>query len=192
MLRRITGLAMTLVLALGVIATQTACDKPALIKNARRVSAALKEVAPILTVNGVSTARLNEAITTADGLIAALEGSGTDPATTLEIVSTLISQFNALVAQDVVRITNPATRTIVLVGLAVGNIALRNIADALAEEAANRPVTGGMGASAGRHAAVIRAFRAKPKWRCRNASSGRFAKMDYCKQFPANSVVETY
>lgn len=183
------GLAMVLLVT---IATQTACEKGTLVANAKRVSTALKEAAPILTINGVSTARLTETIATTDALIAQLEGGGTNPATTLETVSTLISQFNALVAQDVVRITNPATRTIVLVGLAVGNIALRNIADALAEEVAKLPATGGMSAGMDHNAAVIRTFRAKPKWRCRNASSGRFAKMDYCKQFPANSVVETY
>ncbi len=188
MRRTATAIGLMVVLAMS-LATQTACDKGTLVANAKRVNSALREVQPILVANGINSNRLTEAMNLSEQLVRAFEAS--DSTNALSLTSELITAFNGLVAQDVVRISNPTTRTIVLVGLAVGNIALRNIADALAEQATNRPMAGPMGAS-GRHAAVVQAFRTKKKWRCRSSITGRFAKMSVCKSDPSHTTVETY
>lgn len=165
-----------------VVITQ-GCDKESALKNSRRANSVLREVVPIFQANGLSTVRLQEAITLSDRLIVALEtgGTGSDP---VALVSALISTFNALVSEDVLKIQNPQTKTIILVSLAIANIALREIANALAEEA---PPT----ARSSRDANVIESFRASPKWRCRDSVSGQFRKMDYCKANPSTSTVET-
>lgn len=186
-LNRIGSLALAAVLSFALV-TQLACNTPDLVKNARRVSTALKAVVPIFSANGIGTMRLAVAIDIADRLITAFETNNN--AAALELTSALITEFNALVSQDVVRITNPATRTIVLVGLAVANIALHQISDALAEQPAG--VLRRADPSSAQKVQTIVAFGQRKNWRCRNASSGKFAPMSFCKQFPANSVVETY
>lgn len=162
-----------------------ACDKASALKNSRRVNSVLREVVPIFQANGLSTVRLQEAIVMSDRLIVALEaGTGGDA---VSIVASLITAFNALVSEDVLKITDPRLKTLLLVSLAVANITLREIADALAEQAPVR--VGAAGPS--RDVLTIEAFRAQPKWRCRDSVSGQFRQMDYCKKNPATTQVET-
>lgn len=161
-----------------------ACDKASALKNSRRVNSVLKETVPIFQANGLNTARLQEAITISDKLILALE-TGTGGDDPVALVSTLITAFNVLVTEDVLKISDARLRTIVLVSLAIANIALKEIANALADEAATRGATRSMG-----QMDTIESFRAQPKWRCVDAA-GATRSMDYCKRNPATATVVT-
>lgn len=159
-----------------------ACDRASALKNSRRVNSVLKETVTIFQANGLNAARLQEAIVISDKLIVALE-AGTGGTDTLALVATLITAFNTLVAEDVLKIADARLRTIVLVSLAVANIALREIADALAEEGAARS-----SAAPSQQVRTIAAFRAQPKWRCVDAG-GAARNMDYCKKNPGVATV---
>lgn len=79
--------------------------------------------------------------------------------------------------------------TRVLVILALADIGLRVFANHYRPDSS---VSSGRPSAAGNvTAAKMRAFKNRPKWRCRDSVSGQFKKMDYCRQFPERSQVET-
>jgi hypothetical protein len=168
------------------VVTQTACPKAdSVAKLAGEVDEALGEVIPIFQANGLSVAKLQEARTYAAKVKSAFEAGEITNA--VQFTSTLISFFQTIVA-EASSIGNSTTRTIVLVGLAVGNIALKRLANKLADEA---PVVRGPMRGAG-PVRTIEEFRKKPNWRCRDSITGQFRKMEVCKANPSTTTVETY
>ena len=163
----------------------TACDKGSMVDNSKIVVSTLNEVLPMFESAGIGSAKVREAVEIGNRLVAAFDANRNAEAVIL--TSSLITAFEGIVI-DTTRISDPTRRTIILVSLAAGNIALHHIADELAK---NAPVvSGGMrGAPAVSKVAV---FKAKKSWRCRSSQTGRFEKMEQCRKFPATTVVETY
>lgn len=175
--------AVPLVMVGGLAVTQTACpESKNLASYAHEVVGVIDDVVPIFQANGLPTARLTQARGIAAKLEIAFRENQSQEA--LALVSALIPVFQQIVGETT-GISNGTTRTIVLVSLAVANVALRRIADKLAEQ----PVPESVSASA--EAQTVAAFRASKKWRCRNSATGRFESMSYCKKNPATSEVET-
>lgn len=165
---------------------QLACPRTRLVVYGRTTADALRETSMILRSAQLSTVRVDQAAEIADRLVAALTAK--DNPTAIEQTTLLITAFQGIVI-EVNLIRHPATRTMVLVALAVANVALHHIAEALAVEGAKIPA-----AARGRVVGtqVVEEFMRRPKWRCRSAKSGRFEKMSFCKANPDLSVVETY
>lgn len=169
--------------------TQTACSPTEMAKQARRVSSGLKKALPYIEKYGISTTRITIGIDVADRLVIAPEKN--DSAGALELTETLINEFNAIIDEDVIKIPDGKTRTIVLVGLEVANAALHFLADGISAEAAKVPV-GDARSGAARQLGTVQQFRRKSSWRCRSSQSGRFMKMDYCKMHPDVSQIDTF
>jgi hypothetical protein len=178
-----------------IVMFQLACPKQSIEevrteagKIAKEVVGGLNDTIPIFQANGLDITQLVRARDYGQQLITALEttdGSGSGP-----LLTSLINTFSGIIASTDV-ISDPRVRTIVLVSLAVANIALRRLADKL-DDAIATVGAGGMGAAAGSaDARTARAFKRRPAWRCRNSQTGRFATMDFCRAYPAISQVET-
>ncbi len=91
---RVTRPILALIIAFSLLSA-LACERSSLIKNARRVSSALKDAVPVFTANSIPVVRLNRAIGIADRLIVAFESSNSEDA--LGLSSALITEFNLLV-----------------------------------------------------------------------------------------------
>ncbi len=109
-----------------------------------------------------------------------------DNAAALSLTSSFITAFEGVIA-DTERISSPQTRTTILVDLSIVDLAIRYIADQLAKDVPR--MSPGMRGAPG--VSKLARYGAKKKWRCRNSQTGRFEKIDHCRQNPATSQVET-
>jgi hypothetical protein len=109
-----------------------------------------------------------------------LEGNGDAS----DVGAELITHFENLIV-DSERITNPLTRTLVLVALGEVNYQIQRLLERI-------DITERMAAMPGaRQTAVARFTQRRKTWRCRNSQTGRFEKMEFCKKHPDVSQVET-
>lgn len=178
------SIAITAVLAL-LIATQSNCSKSKAASYVRTAVSALKDTRTILASNNLPTGKLDLAITAGDAAAAAFSSGATN---SIELASAFITAFEGVVS-DVDVIPNEKLRTMLMVALVVGNIALHALAEILAQdEAANPAIAARVRGSS--NVNPIEEFRRKPNWKCRNASTGRYEKMEFCKANSASSVVE--
>jgi hypothetical protein len=194
-MQRLRSHAVAFLLVAAVVLTQTACPKQSVEeikteagKIAKEVVGGINDTIPIFKANGLDITQLVRARDYGQQLITALEttdGSGSGP-----LLTSLINTFSGIVASTDV-ISNPRTRTIILMSLAVANIALRRLADKLDDIFVSSG--GGQGAAAGmsHDVRVARAFKRRPVWRCRNSQTGQYAKMEFCKAHPDVSQIET-
>jgi hypothetical protein len=167
--------------------TQTACPKPnttELASYGRDVVSALNDTIPILQNAGLDASKLREAVNVGNRLVTALESNQTADAITL--TSALITAFEDIVASTNA-IQNQRTRTLILAGLAIGNVALHYIANHLPN---NAVVSGPLKGSA--DAQKVVQFKQQKQWRCKNAVNGHFEKIEFCKLNPATSYVVTF
>jgi carboxylesterase type B len=142
---------------------------------------------PLMAAAGINITHVQQAAEIGDRLVQALTAK--DNPTAIQLTSQLISAFEAVV-REVNVIHDQKARTLIMVALAVANVALHHIADVLDEESAKVPA-----AMRGRVAAeteLIADFKRKRAWRCRSAVTGKFMVMDFCQKNPATSVVEVY
>jgi hypothetical protein len=175
-MRRLTAIG----LAMALIYTTYgfACSRQSMLGAARDVVSALNDISPLLQQAGVSTAKLTQAISIANQLVTSFENN--QDADTVALTSSLITAFNALAAESEL-ITNQHTRTLVIVSLGIANVALHYIANHV-----ERTASGRLGAN---H--VIPRFNKQKVWACRDAQSGQYRKMSYCRAHPDVTVVET-
>lgn len=170
-----------------LVLTQTACpwSKTDMVTWSNRAVNGLEKALPLLRNAGINVAKVEEAIGIGRQLAAAFEANNNESA--IGLTSSLITAFGGIVTETQ-RITNPATRTLILAGLAIVDLALHEISDSLAQHEAKL--------SAGRRSAPavrkISQYRAKKRWACRNSGTGRFEKMEFCEKNPATSTVETF
>jgi hypothetical protein len=142
---------------------------------------------PIFRANGISTVKLEEARDIAGKVKSAFDGG--DAVNGVEWAGKLVDAFELIVI-DANSIQNPTTRTIVLVAMVGVRHALKALADKIAAQAPAVAASGGMRSA--RPAQSIESLRAKPEWRCRNSVTGRFEKMQVCKDHPDQAQVETH
>lgn len=169
-----------------LVTTQTACPQSASLASiSGRVERGLNVAIPIFQQNGQNAVILIQARDLAHRAKLAFDIS--DGVQGAALVARLITLFEGDLLAQIARIPNAATRTILLVALAIANDQLHELADRLAKESKSVmrsvPVEG---------ANVIQDFRAKPRWHCRNLQSGSIVDMGYCKASPATGVVETF
>jgi hypothetical protein len=171
------------------------------IQYSRETVSALRDVVPILRANNVSTDKLQKGIDIGDRLIAAFENN--QSAQALELTAALVTAFQEVVV-DVDVIKDARLKTLVLVGLAVGHVALQHLASLMdtavvTVESSHLRIpgvtafqSGGAESKAAEDKAKIKAFSKKKQWRCKKALTGRFEKMEFCKANPATSYVVTF
>lgn len=164
---------------------QLACDKNKMVSYAGDVVSALTDASPLLVQAGVDTIKLDKAVGIANQLVQAFKNNDTSGA--VNLTSVLITQFQ-IIAGDASNVSNPATRTRILVALALGNVALHYISNHIVTEAASVPA-GRRGAPA---LSVIRQEAERPIWRCRSSKTGRFEKMAECRAHPDTTQVERF
>ena len=189
-MQRFRSHAAAILLMVAVVLTQTACPNNQSIeqiktdagKIAKQVVGGLNDTIPIFQANGLDASQLIRARDYGNQLISKLES--TDGENSGPLLTSLINTFSGIVAQTEI-IRDPKVRTIVLVSLAVANIALRRLADKLDDAEAV------VGRGASPDLTTARAFKARKPWRCRNSQTGRYATMDFCKGHPDISQVET-
>ncbi len=198
---------MSVLLIAALLLTMSGCfgekapTRDAFIRYSRETVAGMRDVVPILRANNISTTKLETGIDVGDRLVTAFENNNSADA--LALTAELISAFEE--AQlDFELISDGRVRTAVLIGLAVANIALRRLADlvdeGIAALKAYRISLPGVTAfqdsavksKAEEAKAKIREFRKKKQWRCKNAKTGRFEKMEFCKANPEQSYVVTF
>lgn len=190
--RKLTAVALVLSL---LVVSQSAfkcggINKEKILPYAKETVSTLKDIRPILVAANYSVAKLDKAISAGDKLVAALESTGTGTGTKIELVASIINKVEDFAAETSL-IKDPKTRTLILVGLAIADVALHRIADALAKDAESVPVTARRGAGVTRTSEqVILEFKVKLKYRCRDSVSGQFRKLQYCKENPATTQVE--
>lgn len=154
------------------------CDKATTLSWSKEVVSALRECEPLLVQAGLPAAQIDTAISWGDKLVTALENPSTGTGDPKQIAASLISAFEQVVLQTNL-ITDANRKTLILAILGIANIALHHIAD---------NITPAQGMAAG---PVVGRFKASKVWRCRDAKSGRYEKMAYCKANPTITVVET-
>jgi len=171
------------------------------IRYSREAVSALRDVVPILRANNISTAKFETGINIGDRLVTAFENN--QNADALDLTAELMTTFEQVVV-EVDLIKDNKVKTIVLVGLAVGHVALRHLAGLIEKavvsvEASRISVPGITSfqsstaqSKAEEAKAKIKAFKKKKQWRCKNALTGRFEKMEFCKANPATSYVVTF
>lgn len=179
-MKRMKRAAAVVCLAL-TLAFMTGCPQSEKLAGyASDVVEALNLSLPLLQQAGVNTGKIQTAITIGNQLVTAFKANQKDSA--VDLTSKLITAFEGIVTDVNTIPMNQATRTRILVGLAVGQIALRIIARNLQSSA-----------PAGvQDVTPISTMAAKKQWRCRSSVSGRFEKMDVCKKSPSTTTVETY
>lgn len=175
--------------------------KEEFVADAREVIGGMRDALPVLQGAGVNTRNLEKGINTGDTLISAFENNDTSNA--LLLVADLISAFEASEA-DAQLIPDSRKKIFVLAGLALTKIALRRLASrvdsaVVAADVAGVKVSGVTSfddnkqkSKAQEAKRKIKAFIKKKQSRCKNAKSGRFEKMEFCRQFPDLSYVITY
>lgn len=178
MRRQIVSLALTMTLV--YFGYGFACSKASMASAARDVVSALTDIQPILQQAGLPTDKVAQAITLGNKLVTYLEGGTTTNPDVIATISGLISAFNQLAAQTDL-ITNQHIKTLVIVSLGIANVALHYISNHVERQASGR-----LGAS---HTIAI--FNKQKVWACRNAQTGRYEKMSFCKAHPDVTTVET-
>lgn len=171
-----------ILICLSLIAT--ACDKNKIVSNGERVVRVASQILPILKANGINTQKAEQFKEYASLGLAAIKA---DDGTALGHIASTIDVLESLAA-DVRLIPDQGKRTAILAILAIANEALHIIADELPEATVGRTRNPSRTIN---DLATVGEFKAKPKWRCRDAK-GRFAKMEVCKANPATTTVETY
>lgn len=175
-------------ISLGLVAVLTyvsmglACDRASNLRLARIVVGSLRDAQPLLVTLGLPDDKITLAVTWGDKLVVALANPDSTPTDKREIVARLIDAFEQVVLQTNV-ITDPHKKTLILAILGIAQIALNQIANNVEDAAKSAKLSANQ---------TIGRFAAKRQWRCRDAVSGKFKKMEYCKANPATSVVETY
>lgn len=185
-----------LVICLALLSQAAQCDQPHLVKLADRASNSSLKFKPIfqsLCDNGNAAACLTvkriDQFSADTKLLADALRNGTGDA--LGLASSAIGFLETLINQDAQLIKDPNTRTLALSFLAIADVALGEIADALSTSATAHPVIANNAKAANPAAtATIAAFAKKPRLRCRDAKSGRFEKMEVCQAHPDTTVVE--
>lgn len=177
MRRQIVSLA--LVGCLVYISMGFACSKATTLSWTKEVVSALSEAKPLLESIGLPGDKIATAISWGNKLVETLENpnSGGD---VKQIAASLINAVEEVVSQTGV-IPDGPRKTLILAFLGIANIALHHIADNVTETAAGRVAAG----------PVVLKFKTKAVWKCRDAKSGQYKKMEFCKANPDISVVET-
>lgn len=172
-----------------------------LIKYSRETVAGLRDVVPILRANNLNTATLAKGINIGDRLVTAFEND--QHADALVLTADLITAFEESQA-EIELIKDGRVKTVVLVGLAVAKVALRRLSDlvddTVVEVEKNHASIRGVSnfQSESEKSKVeqakdkIKQFKKKKQWRCKNALTGRFEKMEFCRLNPATSYVVTF
>lgn len=133
-------------------------------------------------------ARVDQFKSITSAIATAFQGGTGDP---LALTSTAINLLEQFINDDAVKIQNPGTRVVVLAILSVADIALGELSDDLKKEGSTQPIVAKAAKTAQPNdVRTIEEFAAKPRLRCRNASTGRFEKMSFCEAHPEASVVE--
>jgi hypothetical protein len=188
-----------LVMALVFVSLAAKCDGNKYSPYVKTGVRGLVTAEKIFAANGLSTAKFDPAIKIGNAAVTGLDSGATNA---LDRVADFIDAFESITA-DAELIKDQNTRTLVLVGMAVGSEALHELADQLKKdavgsqdsEAGSRPakartaVAIAAESNGGRRMA---AFAAKPRWRCRNSINGQFAQMTFCKEHPDTSTVERF
>lgn len=177
----------SLALALVFTIVLAGCSKTSAAKYTRIATDAVESTEAIFSANGLPVVNLQKVVAAGRAAQRAFESGASNA---LDLLSAFISSYEDWIASDVDLIKDQRTRTIVLVALSVGNIALHALVDMLDQGTPATIRTAAMPSS--NTLATLENFRAKPRWRCRSSISGRFEKMDYCKANPATSQVEHY
>ncbi len=201
-----------LVSLLFITLTQTACPgnggaqspptKQEFVAYAREgVTAMREDVLPILRANNIKTEKWEKGIGVGDKLVIAFENNQNGDA--LLLTADLLNAFDDSVL-DFELIKDGKVKTAVLVGCAIARIALRRLASLVqntvtAIEAPGIILPGvtsfqnsGAQTKAEEAKATIKAFAKKKQFRCKNAATGKFAPMAYCKANPETSYVVTF
>jgi hypothetical protein len=189
---------MALALCAAVLSAQTACSPNSVVKMAERVGSSARAARPVVQslidqgVIGGGGAQILSRLTqiSADSSTLADAFRGNDLTGAVNITARTIQTLETLIGQDAQLI--PAKhRTIVLAILASADIALHEIADWLEEQGTIHSHHAMVRAAQQQPAAeVIKNFRKKPRLRCRDARTGRFLKMEKCKENPDTTVIE--
>jgi hypothetical protein len=186
-----------------LLVTQTSCgevERSQAVAIAKEVWETAQELKPVFEAAGLSipgsdsSGHLSTAITTGKDLYAAFNDNRDADALTL--TAALINVIDKDIFSDIQLIKDQSKRTWALAITAGIRIGLRRISNFLkpAEDAgmirAERP--GSRAAAKQRNDKdTVRRFADTKNWRCRNSVTGRFEKMEFCKNNPAQSVVET-
>lgn len=172
------------------------------LRYSRLTADGLKDVVRILHTNNIQSKGFDKAVDLADKGVAAFEQHR--DADGLALTAALIDVFENEVVADVDLIKNQTTRTVVMVAVAVARVALTQLSAAIDKvitvaevyRISIPGVTAFQSSDAQTKAeaakAKIKAFKKKKQWRCKNAVTGRFEKMDFCKAHPETSVVITF
>lgn len=172
-------IALTLVCVLTL--SSVACFGTSTKKWAGIVVSSLREAQPLLVSVGLPADKINTAIEWGDKLVVALNNPDNTTSDPKKIAENLINAFEQVVLQTDI-IQDQQKKTLILAILGIANIALHNIVDDVTSNPSARKAAG----------PVVLKFKQKTVWRCRNAKSGKWEKMEFCKANPATSVVETY
>ena len=174
---RVAALVLVSALTFATLVSQTACTKGQMVAAAKDVASALHDAQPFITqlVPG-KAARFAQAVGEAEKLVTAIEAS--DKTTAASLIADIFPAIDE-VASDL------GANTKVLAILAIANISLHFLVNHL-------PQSKMLAVAGGATYAKLAAFKQRPVWRCRDASSGRFLKMEQCRLRPAMTVVERY
>lgn len=171
------------------------------LRYSRETVNALRDVVPVLRANQISVAALESGIGIGDRLVRAFESN--QNAAALLLTAELITVFEASQA-EFESLNDGLVKTAILVAMAFANAALRRLADVVEETVVAIDARGVKvpGVSSFQNSAAkskaerakekIKAFKKKKQWRCKNARTGRFEKMEFCKANPDISYVVTF
>jgi hypothetical protein len=207
---RLVSISLLLALSFGSL-TQTACPgdggnhapptKEEILRYAREGVGALNDILPILRANSIGTAKIEKGIQVGNKVLAAFENNQSSDA--LLLTAELLDVFDQSVAEFEL-LKDGSAKTAILVGCAIAQVALRHFAS-LVESSVTAVegyrssvpgVTSFQDSSAKTKAeeakAKIKAFKKQKQFRCKNAVTGKFAEMAYCKANPETSYVVTF
>jgi hypothetical protein len=172
----------------GIVISQTACPlEGTLSEKAGKVSRRIESAIKIFKTNNLATDKLERAKDLSDKVRDGFKNG--EPGNALEWLRQLIDIFENEILTAIEKIKDPLIRTLAMVALHEVNNHLRDLADK-ADTAPAIAKTQSR-ARAPRAVDTIERFKKKPNWKCRNSITGRYASMDYCREFPATSTVET-
>lgn len=188
--RKVLALILTSVIALNL-----ACSTAQLVKLADRagsVAVKLKPVIAPLVASGQLPADLPDRLDQFHDITGKLaDAFRNQTGNAIELTATAIRLVETFINDDAVKIQDPGTRTLVLAILAGADIALGEISDSISGGAANHPaIARGIVAAHPEDSATVASFAKKPRLRCRDSKTGRFAKMEICEANPDTTTVE--
>lgn len=189
--RTLTALALVALLVLcgaGFNSCNNANGQNQYAKYASTAVRVLKKAKPIYQANGLATDKLDRAIEIGEPLVAAFESGAAG--NVVDQASAFITAFETIAA-DAELIQNKTVRTVVLVSLAIADEALHELADSLIQTAALPQYAHLVqDAATKQKAEVIRKFAKKPRYRARDAKTGKFVTLDYARKHPDTTVIE--